>query len=292
MARTVKALIAFLLVALPALASAEKPADTSPEHMEATVRHTYGALALMCSLGLVMDPARFWPENITQYRVVGDKIPEPPTFEITNLTSGTILSVANRKYKEFTDLSSGPKLVINSASFDDDEGGVVSTWQYAQLHWETRNLPEGINDNNSVLGWTMQAIVDYGSKQFTVPATYTHYVAFIVNAKFDGKETGPHKAVFFFGHDAKGNEVVAPEDELSGDQGLWFVLQNQELFPTGLLASTMRTNKYLAKWIKDNTVQDSSCSEARPDFCCHDGRCGLAESKVGHDLAMPLVKSH
>ncbi len=125
----------------------------------------------------------------------------------------------------------------------------------------------------------------------TPPVTYEHYAAFSVGATFQGKTSGTHKALFLFGHDAKGQSVVVPNDLITGTQLLWYVLQNT-VDPSGLLRSTLREQPILRDWLASNVMPASSCSvNSTHDYCCSRGRCGISPIDFNRDLAMSLPAS-
>ena len=131
-----------------------------------------------------------------------------------------------------------------------------------------------------------EAIKKFTPDLFDAQATYTRYAAFTVNATFQGKSTGPHKAIFFFGKDSDGNDVVTPNDLISGTSAMWSALKNS-YYPTGLLQSRLRGTPAVNDWVRANEVPAESCSTKAGDVCCSRGKCGLSQADVNRDLSTP-----
>jgi hypothetical protein len=281
------ATLTFAGVLLPTYAQIQHPPEVSAQHMEETVRSAYGALSFICGLGPVterVEGGQSSPVSPTQ-----DTVDSSPTFTITDMETGSIASIGNRKLKEFVEVPSGQVLLAQFSKRYHTEEDISSTWPECKVTWKDFKAPFQATDSNSGLGMNMSEIARIGSIMFTEPATYTHYAAFTVVTEFQGKSTGPHKALFLFGYNAKGKEVVAPQDLFSGDQGLWYVVK-ERVYPDQLLTSPLRESPAIAEWIKANTSTDTGCSSVRSDLCCHDGRCGMAHSKVSLALEAPITR--
>lgn len=267
--------------------------DLSPQQLEETVRNTYGALSLVCSLGAVVKHAEhqhIGSQDVSRPRPGRHDMHEAtPAFTITNMSTGTIASVGQRPFKEFFDVPSGPILRVDLTRQYHEENNVHAEWRQCEADWADFKPPYDATDENSALDMNMQKVADLGSTEFTVPATYTQYAAFTIMTTLGDVTIGPHKAVWFFGHDKQGNLVVAPDDIADGDQALWTMLK-EKIYPAQLLTSALRDTPAVMKWAKSNTFNDASCSVMRSDLCCHDGRCGLPESKVGRDLTLPVSR--
>jgi len=140
-----------------------------------------------------------------------------------------------------------------------------------------------------MLDMTVADVIKLASKQwYPFPVTYTRYAAFTVDASFQGKSTGPHKAIFFFGKDDKGKEAVAQNDLLSAPMALWDVPQ-RPAYPAGLLQSRMREMPVVANWVRANEMPAANCaSSPKGDLCCTHDRCGISETDLNRDLAAKL----
>jgi len=262
--------------------------DTSPQHIEDTIQSAYGALSFVCSLRSVTNLAEH--QHTPKPSYASPDLAEAstvPYFVISDMKIGTIESIADRKLKEFITVPSGQTLRVRMTHRYHAENNASSAWRECQADWATFTAPFEAHDDNSVLGMSMRELASVGSGMLTTRATYTHYAAFQVTTTLDGKTIGPNKALFLFGYDKQGKEVVAPQDLSDGDQGLWTVL-NEPIYPEQLLTSSLRDTPAVAEWARNNTMANANCSAARTDLCCHDGRCSLIPSKVSHDLALPL----
>jgi hypothetical protein len=278
--------LAFAGVLTPTYAQIQKPPEESAQHMEETVRSTYGALSFICGLGPVTERVENESSPVTPAQ---DTVELSPTYTITDMQTGTIASIGNRKFKEFVEVPSGQILIAQFTKRYHTEDDISSTWPECKAIWKDFKVPFQATDSNSGLGMSMTEIARIGSTMFTEPATYTHYAAFTVITEYQGKSTGPHKALFLFGFNPKGKEIVAPQDLFSGDQGLWQVLA-EPVYPDQLLTSPLRESPAIAEWIKTNTSADSNCSSVRSDLCCHDGRCAMPHSKVSLALEAPYSR--
>jgi hypothetical protein len=69
--------------------------------------------------------------------------------------------------------------------------------------------------------------------------TFTRYAAYTIDATFQGKSSGPHRAIFFFGQDTAGKEVIAPNDPISGP-GILFTIRDIPAYPIAFLSSDKR----------------------------------------------------
>ncbi len=160
-------------------------------------------------------------------------------------------------------------------------------WFTITVHWVPSN-PDTPEAEAFLSSLTVTTAIKKAAPQWSsVPVNFTHYVAFTVNTTFDGKSTGPHKAIFLFGTDDNGKEVVVPNDLISGPQPIWDVL-SKPAYPAGLLLTEFRDVPVVANWIRANTMPASSCTLSQRDVCCSQGHCGLAPADVSRDLSTPL----
>jgi hypothetical protein len=106
---------------------------------------------------------------------------------------------------------------------------------------------------------------------------------------FQGKSRGPYKAIFVFGHDATGNEVITPEDATTDSIALATAM-SAHLFPDSFVRTRLRTLPVLANWLSARQKSGPACSVGQRDLCCDLAqlRCGAASDDVAGWLAKPL----
>lgn len=169
-------------------------------HEETAVRKTYANLTHLC----------LSPDN------------PPPVFKIENVRTGTIASIATQKWATlFTFPDDGVVLAGHwkQTDFNGQSHGAMS------VQWGTDDsyTPERLAQMKSI---TISKAVNIASKELTTPATYTRYATFQVIVAYQGREVGPYRATFFFGKDANGNEVIAPQDAIVSGQLLWYAVRD------------------------------------------------------------------
>lgn len=150
--------------------------------------------------------------------------------------------------------------------------------------------PEG---ENFILSKTVAEIIKIGAPQWqpsSMPlVTYTRYAAFTVNVILQGKSSGPHKAIVFFGTDSKGKECAAWNDLISGPSPLDNFANNLSIGePSGLLLGKFREAPVVANWLRANLVSDTNCAQNRRTLCCSRGHCGISSTAFNQAMSTPL----
>jgi hypothetical protein len=220
-----------------------------------------------------------------------------PVFEITHVKTGTIASIASQNWTtraSFPDKDTPAVLAGGSGNqgyTNQDEGIPGTMWRFMQVHWDLDNsyTPDRIAQMEAITVGEAVKMSSKGKYAWTVPATYTRYATFEVTLTFQGRTVGPYTSTFFFGKDAKGNEVVAPQDAIVSGQLLWDALPRQTAYPADLIRTPkFHQNPFLDHWIQVHT--SNTCSSARSDLCCSDGVCSLPQSTVAKDMAASAPK--
>ena len=123
--------------------------------------------------------------------------------------------------------------------------------------------------------------------EWTWPSTDCNGIPLIdpVTVTFQGKSCGPYKALFIFGHDGQGNEMIMPEDANTDSTALARVLA-VHLFPDAFLRTRMRTYPVVADWINTHKKYGATCSRGQGDVCCDlvQLECGLGSDDVADGL--------
>lgn len=283
---TLKCLLFLGLTGVVVHAAGPKPSS----HEEEVVRSTYAALSFECSLEPI-SKAAMDPNEVSQAKIDQQVADATPIFTITNVKAGAIASISSQNWAtRFSVPDKDPPVVLvgNTINQDwSDPDTPRAHWRFMRVHWDVDNsyTPERLA---MVQSYTVGQAVKGGGKDWTVPATYTRYATFDVTITFQNRTIGPYTASFFFGKNAAGKEVVAPQDAFVSGQLLWDAL-HPAAYPTDLIKTPgLHKNAVLDRWVRANV--SSACSSARSDLCCSDGRCSLPEPQVAKDLAASKAK--
>jgi hypothetical protein len=267
----------------------------SMSHEEEVVRNAYAKFSLLCSLPPVTHAAtnQLAGVKVDLLQLETKVANATPVFDLSDFQTGSVASIANEIWGTFvTPPQQGGNVIdgqLEQQGYEDNGNG--TTWQMANARWmpSPQITPDG---ENTLLSKAVSEMIKLGSPQWQ-PAnmplvTYTRYAEFTVNATFQGKSTGPHKAIFFFGTDAKGKEFVAGNDLISGSGVLNFIANDPgQTDPSGLLMNKLRESPIMADWLRANIVTESACSSTQA-LCCSHGRCGISSTAFNNALATPL----
>ena len=264
-------------------------ATQAATHEEEVVRSTYATLSFLCGLEPVSNVA-IGAKEATLPLLEKEVSAATPVFEITNFQTGSIASIASQSWAtRFSppEDSSAVLLGDNIQRYYGDADIQPSVeWLMVDVHW-------GINDTYTpkrlaaIQALTVGDVVKLNASGgegtwIEKPATYTQYATFEVTLKFQGRTVGPYTASFFFGEDANKNEIVIPQDAITG-QILWNVLPPTAAYPSNLVKIGSRRSPTVNRWIQAN-ISDT-CSSARSDLCCSEDRCALPRAAVEKDLS-------
>lgn len=287
--------IAFLAIAVGAIFPFATNAQ-SMSHEEEVIRNAYAELSLLCGLvpvtqagmsqfgGLTVDP-----------EVLREKIDKvTPEFELSDFRTGTVAGIANKTWDNFITVPPPHSQILSGSLTTQyyNDNGNQTDWQLAEVRWMPgpNGNPEG---DKFILSLTVSEIIDLASNQWkdsdaVGSVTYTRYATATVNAKFQGKSTGPHRAIFFFGKDTHGIEFVAENDLSSGQNDVQYFL-NHRADLDGLLLGKIREAPIVAEWLRNNVMPASSCSSTDTHaMCCEHGKCGISPVTYNRELSVPL----
>jgi len=268
-------------------------------HEEEVVRNAYAKFSFLCSMPPITNAAvpQLADVKVDTVQLDAKVAYATPVYDLSDFQTGSIASIANDTWAKFVTPPQSPSLggeiLMGGAEIQSySDGGNETSWQMTKVQWNpSPNLsPEGAR---IILSKTVSEIIKIGSKQWQ-PANmplvaYTRYAAFTVDVKFQGKSSGPHKAIFFFGTDSKGKEYVATNDVISGPSPLDNAINFPSDFdPSGLLLNKVRETPIVADWLRANVIADSSCSVETTALCCSHGRCGISSPAFNRALATPL----
>jgi hypothetical protein len=280
-----------LLGTIPAIAQ-------TSTHEEEIVRNTYARIALLSSLDPVSEGAtQQWAGQKVDITVLNDKIlAATPIFTLTDFRVGPLSEIQDTKWGDLVSQSApqGRILAGGLHKYTHSENNDPSTeWEVAVLRWnEAPKWSEAASKMASAV--TVSEIIrqfgheSWDSDTTAAPVTYTRYAEFTIDATLDGKSSGPHKALFLFGADAKGKPVVVPSDMITATQMIWSILRNPT-DPQGLLLSIVREQPVMRDWLSSNIMPAGSCSvTSTHDYCCSKGRCGISPVDFNRDMAISV----
>lgn len=263
-------------------------------HEEEVVRNTYAKLSLMCGLTPTSHAGleQLGGSKIDQQALERKVADATPVFDLSDFRVGPINEIASDHWDNFiTDqhTKGDPHLDGTLSTLSQTDNGNHTEWRAAEVRWKPTPSPGNAEAYRLIKSLPISEIMKLGSPQWGGDnVTYKRYAAFTANLTFQGQSSGPYKAIFFFGTDAKGNEYIAIND-LVAQQPLWYMV-NQRIDESGLLLGKIRESPVVADWIRNN-VTDSSASctlTGPPDLCCAHGRCGISQTDFNRDLSVPL----
>jgi len=266
-----------------AVAPVGKPTMADMTHEETMVRTAYAKFAYASE-----------QEAIGQLALEAGGTPAPHTglssdqrlalahtsFQLSDFTVGNLSDIINRKAVDLISPPIGEMLTASTPIHSYSDYPVSTTWYSVQPQWQpaTVTSPEVRNANLGQLhamAWHTQA-----------PTTiWQRYASYSVTVTFQGKSCGPYKALFIFGHDGQGSEMVMPEDANTDSTALARVLA-VHLFPDAFLRTRMRTYPVVADWINTHKKYGATCSRGQGDVCCDlvQLECGLGSDDVADGL--------
>lgn len=266
-------------------------------HEEEVVRNAYAKLSFMCELvpvyeaGFDRDPhtGGDGPRRSDLAALHMAIATATPVFSLTGFQTGPISDIANQPVSQFITLPTPHDQVLKVQLWSQgyNYSGTQMSWTGAKVKWVNSNSNGYPFDQYLTVSQAIQKKQTLWTDQSGV--TFTRYAAFTVDATFQGKSSGPHRAIFFFG-DASGKEVIAPNDPISGPSSL-LNIRDIPAYPIAFLASDVRDVPVVAAWVRSHEISSASCSAKSRMLCCSGGRCGISQTDLNRDLSMPLPKA-
>lgn len=279
-----------LIVVCTCAAMAVSVVAQSMSHEEEFVRNTYTTVSFLSGLPPLINVGIVQVNNtrITPALLAEQVSKATPVFELSDFTVGPISDIADRTWGEFNTAPEPGTSVLEAhiTTQDYNDNGNNSEWKMVTAGWEPyhHENPEAVK---LMLSQPIWEIVKLAKAQISTPITYTRYAAFTVNVTFQGRSTGPHKAIFFFGTDSTGKQFVSGNDLESGTTALYY-FANHPAELSGLMLGKLREMPVVAEWLRNNVVPASSCSSDAQSVCCDHGRCGISPIEFNKDLSVPL----
>ena len=258
-------------------------------HEETVVRNAYAKFAYAAEQKVVGDlaseanGAHVWEGNVvltTGQRLAAAQV----DFTLQDFVVGNISDILTRKAVDLISPAAGEELAAGLAQGGFDDRGLATHWSGIEPGWRpARVLSPGL------LAITIADEYREAWQKDSPNAVWERYASYSVTVSFQGKSSGPYKALFAFGHDNKGNEVIEPEDATVSVTALGFVLKTQ-LFPASFALSHMRTFPVVSDWLQARQMFSQSCPVGQGDVCCDlvELKCGPGRDDLAAALNKPL----
>jgi hypothetical protein len=282
--------IAVLCTLLASMAGAASAADMT--HEETVVRTFYAKFAYAVQQGAIgrlaleENPGGGRPVPKEKAGMTSDQrlAAAQVSFILTDFVIGDVREILNKKAIDLISPAVGETLRTSGINESYSDMGLGTHWNGLEASWRSANPPP--------IGAQEVTIRDLYQVQWheeRPEALWQLYASYTVTVSFQGKSRGPYKALFIFGHDAKGDEVVEPEDATTDPTGL-VQSTHDSLFPDAFVLTRLRTLPVVASWLNANQMSGPNCSVGRGDVCCDLSKmkCGPAREDVAAGLSKSL----
>jgi hypothetical protein len=264
-------------------------ASAQMSHEETVVRTAYAKFAYACQQGTMIDISLegMGIDGVTNttgltndQRLANARV----TFSLGNFETGDASKVLGEKTVDL--ITASPEMLSATKKVTGySEGGSVFPMHALDPRWTpTSALPPEPE-------MTLSTLLRLQWQRKNPNVTWLRYASYTVSASYAGKTRGPYKALFLFGRDSAGDEMIEPADGTVDSQLLAVVLA-EPLFPDGFVRTRVRNDPAIAHWVAENQM---SCSAEQGDVCCDLVRlqCGLSRDDVARGLARPFpVPTH
>jgi len=204
-------------------------------------------------------------------------------FTLSDFATGDVRDIVNRKAIDLISPAHGEMLDTSGetgAKYSDQ--GLATGWQSFELHWKpARVLPA------EAQALTISELYQLQWHEQWPQALWQRYASYSVRVSYQGKTVGPYKALFLFGHDPQGNEVIAPQDGTTNAASLGNAL-TMHLFPDAFVSTRLRKLPVVASWLNANQRLDATCLVGKGDVCCDLTKLKCAPGQI--DLTDALSK--
>jgi hypothetical protein len=247
-----------------------------PSHEETIVRNTYAQLSYATKLGTI-HKAVHEEKQLTKAALDSRLAAEDISFVLSDFSSGTTESIAQRKYSSLVSKPLGDILAIAPGTYKATEGLTETVESNAFVKWtKGQDLSEDWDITMA------DALVKIGQP-------FTRYAAFTVRVDFKGKSR-TYNALFLF-RQGTGGEEILPIDTVTGNSALHYFASNT-VYPATLLETQLRENRIITEWLQSNQVNTASCKPGKRAVCCDPVtlKCGPAAEDVRSALSKPISK--
>ncbi len=257
-------------------------------HEETIVRTAYAKFAyaqqqgvigsLALEVGMKMPVPQRYAGMTAEQRLAAEQI----TFVLGNFVVGDVRDILDRRAVELISPAAGETL--NVVGVTQDYAGTGAGWRCFVARWQPAvPQPPSLSDIK------LRDLYHLQWEKDRPETVWQRYASYTVTIRFRDKVEGPYRALFIFGHDPSGNELVEPEDGVVDVSGLAYALHDR-LFPDGLVLTKLRTYPVVANWLQANQVSSPTCSVGQSDVCCDliKLKCGPGRDDVAKGLSKPL----
>lgn len=268
-----KFLLAFWLLASLVLA-ANAQTTSQMTHEETVVRTAYAKLSFATEQVAVTQLALEATGLVTPKKFAGQSSDQRIADAQLNVTLGDFVvgnaqDVLSRKATDLITPAVNEKLYIQDNYHSYLDKGQEYQWLEPNPKWVPADpIPPGVL--NLTLGNFLE--LEWHQKQ-----QWQTYASYTVTVSYQGKSAGPYKALFLFGHDTKGAEIVAPEDGTIDAVLLGRVMQKR-LFADAFLSERLWKVPLVKDWV---TAKQQSLNCSPEQGVC----CDLASLRCGPDQA-------
>lgn len=278
------------LVTLLCLAYSCAMAQTTMSHEETTVRTAYAKFAYAVEQGLVghmaleaENPlmAKHDPDagKSTEQRLAEGQV----RFGLSDFSVGNFSDITDRKVLDLVSAPSGETLETSNNQYSYAASGKHTEWHFLSARWMDAG-PLGSEITNMTVAQLYKLQADRGER--SPGELWQHYASYTVTVSYMGRTRGPYKAMFLFGRDAHGNEMVQPQDTTISVTGLAYAL-HENWYPESFTASQLRKQPLVTRWLNERQ-RNTSCGQH--EICCDLTAlaCGPSHADVAGELARPL----
>lgn len=268
-------------------------------HEETMVRTAYAKFSYAVQLGaitaLAQESEGFRPPTPEYGGMTSDQrlAAAQVGFTLSDFVVGDTRDIVNRKIGDFVTPLNDPNGevlgAVGGSMSRAETGGVGTRWDWIEISWHQQ--PPGPVPPEALKMTVADAYRLQWQEERPGPL-WQRYASYTVTVNFQGKSQGPYKALFLFGHDPQGNEVVEPVDTITGATGLVYALHDH-LFPEAFLRTHLRTYPVVANWLNANQMPDAACPVGQHDVCCDlvKLKCGPGRKDVADALSKSLPQA-
>lgn len=206
-------------------------------------------------------------------------------FTLSDFVIGNVADILNKKAVDLITPAAGEALMASTPAYSFGEAGSMTVIRSIEPRWTEVNFmpPDAANI-------TINDLYERQWHTLRAATTWQRYASYSVTVTFQGKSRGPYKALFVFGHDKTGGEVVYPEDGTTDAMALALAVKEENLFPESLLSTRLRTYSVVANWIQAKQLPGSTAGCTVGSLCCDLARltCGPTREDVAARLSKPL----
>src|SRR5579859_1411198 len=255
-----------LAAALVYVVSSAHASNTPMSHEEAVVRTTYAKLSFAVQVEEIHNVhKRAGGKPIDRAEFAKGLRAAELRFELSDFKVGDLSEISQTKYEELVTKPSGDALDVS-----------VGTWKF------TTDEPKETNSVVAIAKWepsptvTEDWDVPFGEaySKTEVGGQHTRYAAFRVKVTFQGLSR-EYRALFLFGTDQEGHEVVLPVDTIVGiNGGSLHELLSSSAYPETLIEGGLGKDPVIYDWLMLHQVSDPAGKR-------HEANCDAVSLQCG-----------